>query len=194
MAIIRRANSVLRRLVTTKPKNICNPLKLCLWRTKAALFLQLKTESAIALNSSNSFGWLYLAFWFEMWINYQFDAIFICVLSARHVSGLYAHLQEQWMLQYLTYAAYGFLGVARCRSWGVCVLVSCCTEECVCWWRVAVQHATSTHTPQNRHLVTPRTPYAAYVRYCNIHCSWRWAYKPETCRAESTHINIASSW
>ena len=84
------------------------------------------------------FGWLYLAFWFEIWINYQLDATFICVLSARHVSGLYAHLQEQWMLQYLTYAA--------------------------------------------------------YVRYCNIHCSWRWAYKPETCRAESTQINVASSW
>jgi len=29
-------------------------------------------------------------------------------------------------------------------------------EECVCWWRVV------------------------------LHCSWRWAYKPETCRAEST--------
>ena len=24
-----------------------------------------------------------------------------CVLSARHDSGLYAHLQEQWMLQFL---------------------------------------------------------------------------------------------
>ena len=28
----------------------------------------------------------------------------------------------------------------------------------------AVQHATSTHTPQDRHLATPRTPYAAYVK------------------------------
>ena len=36
-------------------------------------------------------------------------------------------------------------------------------EQCVCWWRVAVQHATSTHTPQDRHLTTPRTPYAVYV-------------------------------
>ena len=26
------------------------------------------------------------------------------------------------------------------------------------------QHATSTHTPQDRHLTTPRTPYAAYVK------------------------------
>ena len=30
--------------------------------------------------------------------------------------------------------------------------------------RVAVQHATSTHTPQDRHLATPRTPYAAYIK------------------------------
>ena len=27
-----------------------------------------------------------------------------------------------------------------------------------------VQHATSTHTPLDRHLATPRTPYAAYVK------------------------------
>ena len=46
---------------------------------------------------------------------------------ARHVSGLHAHLQEQW-------------------------------------WRVAVQHATNTYTPQDRHLAAPRTPYAAFVK------------------------------
>jgi len=28
---------------------------------------------------------------------------------------------------------------------------------------VAVQQATSTHTPQDRHITTPRTPYAVYV-------------------------------
>ena len=44
------------------------------------------------------------------------------------------------MLQFLTYAEYGILGVVRCRSWGVCV----------CWWRVALQHATSTHTLASR--------------------------------------------
>ena len=66
-----------------------------------------------------------------------------CVLSARHVSGLHAHLQEQWMLNFFTYTAYGVLGVVGCRSWGVCVLVACCS-----------------------------------------------AYKPETCRADSTQINI----
>jgi len=32
-----------------------------------------------------------------------------CVLSARHVSGLHAHHQEQWMLNFFTYTVYGFL-------------------------------------------------------------------------------------
>jgi len=50
---------------------------------------------------------------------------------------------------------------------------------------VAVQHATITHTPQDRHLTTPRTTYAVYIKKFNIHCSWRWACKPEICRAES---------
>jgi len=39
-----------------------------------------------------------------------------CVLSARHVSGLHARLQEQWMLNFFTYTAYGVLGVVRCQS------------------------------------------------------------------------------
>ena len=34
----------------------------------------------------------------------------------------------------------------------------------MCWWRFALQHATNTHTPQDRHLTTPRTPYAAFVK------------------------------
>ena len=50
-----------------------------------------------------------------------------CVLSARNISGLHAHLQEQWMLNFFTYTVYGVLCVVRCRSWGVCVLVACCT-------------------------------------------------------------------
>jgi len=34
------------------------------------------------------------------------------------------------------------------------------------FWQLctAVQHATSTHTLQDRHLATPRTPYAAFVK------------------------------
>jgi len=31
-------------------------------------------------------------------INYQLDAIEYLFTLARHVSGLHAHLQEQWML------------------------------------------------------------------------------------------------
>jgi len=34
-------------------------------------------------------------------INYQLDAIEYLFTSARHVSGLHAHLQEQWVLQFL---------------------------------------------------------------------------------------------
>jgi len=38
--------------------------------------------------------------WFEIRINYQLDAIEYLFTLARHISGLYAHLQEQWMLQF----------------------------------------------------------------------------------------------
>ena len=34
----------------------------------------------------------------DMRINYQLDATVYLFTVARHVSGLYAHLQEQWML------------------------------------------------------------------------------------------------
>ena len=47
---------------------------------------------------------------------------------------------------FFTYVAYGVLGL---------VWLDVGPEECVCWWRVAVlavQHANSTHTPQDRHL------------------------------------------
>ena len=37
-----------------------------------------------------------------------------CVLTARHVSGLHAHLQEQWMLNFFIYTAYGVLH--KCNS------------------------------------------------------------------------------
>ena len=114
---------------------------------------------------------------------YQLDAIeYLFVYFQLDMFRAYTPIfRSNGCYNFFTYAAYRVLGVVRCWSWGVCVLVACCC---------AVQHATSTHTPQDRHLATPRTPYAAYVRYYNIRCSWRWAYKPETCRAESTHINI----
>ena len=31
-------------------------------------------------------------------------------------------------------------------------------------------------------------------RNYNNHCSWRWTYKPETCRAEVNKYSVASSW
>ena len=38
--------------------------------------------------------------WFEIRINYQLDAIEYLFTSARHVSSLHAHLQEQWTLEF----------------------------------------------------------------------------------------------
>jgi len=119
-------------------------------------------------------------FWTEIWNNLPTwcNWIFIWVLSARHVSGLHAHLREQWMLQfpYICSIWCPWFSLVRCRSWGVCVLVVCCTS--------------GTHTPQDQHLTKPRTPYATYIRNCNTYCSWRWTCKPETCQAERTQINI----
>ena len=44
------------------------------------------------------FGVVVPCIWFEIRINYQLDAIEYLFTLARHVSGLYAHLQEQWVL------------------------------------------------------------------------------------------------
>ena len=52
----------------------------------------------------------------------------------------------------------------RPSSGAMDVTISLHMQHMVSWWRVALQHATSTHTPQDRHLTTPRTPYAAYVK------------------------------
>ena len=64
----------------------------------------------------------------------------------------------------------------------------------VCW-RVALQHASSTHTPQDRHLTTPRTPYAVYVKKLT-------SIAPEDGRVSPKHVelkvhnkySIALSW
>jgi len=43
--------------------------------------------------------------------------VFICVISARHFSGLHAHLQEQWMLQFLYICSiwwHSFVGGSHC--------------------------------------------------------------------------------
>ena len=92
---------------------------------------------------------------------YQLDAIeyLLCSFSST-CFGLTRRSSGALDVKFLTYTAYGVLGVVKVGL-----------EECVCWWRVALQHATSTHTPQDRHLTTPRTPYAVYVKKFNIHCS-----------------------
>ena len=72
-------------------------------------------------------------------------------------------------------------------SWGACALVVSCT---------AVQHTTNAHTPQDRHLAAPRTPYAAFVKeIINFYCSWRWAYRPETCRTKiNKYLHQVGNW
>ena len=60
----------------------------------------------------------------------------------------------------------------------------------------AVQHTTSTHTPQDQHLTTPRTPYAVYVKEIITFIA------PEDGHISPKHVelkyinkySIASSW
>ena len=129
------------------------------------------------------FGLFYLAFWFEIWNNLptRCNWVFICVLSARHVSGLHVHLQEQWMLQFLYICSIrcSWFSLVRCRSWGLCVLVACCT---------ATRHQ-HTHSSGPTPNYTKDTICYICKRNYNMHCSWRWACKPETCRAKRTQIN-----
>ena len=47
---------------------------------------------------------------------------------------------------------------------------------------IVVQHAISTHTPQDRHLTTPRTPYAVYVKKLSI--------APEDGRESPKHVEL----
>jgi hypothetical protein len=61
-------------------------------------------------------------------------------------------------------------------------------EACARWWcvalLVAVQHTTSAHTPQDRHLAAPRTPYAAFVKEI-IH-----SIAPEDGRVSPKHVEL----
>ena len=75
------------------------------------------------------------------------------------------------------------------------MLLACCNATNT----VAVQHANSTHTPQDRHLTRqkPRTPYATFVRIVT-------PIAPEDGRVSPKHVemkelkankySIASSW
>ena len=83
------------------------------------------------------------------------------LIVARHVSGLYAHLQE------------------RAR-----------------WWWVALQ----CNSPPARKLL--KTPSCTKDTICCIckgnyifYCSWRWAYKAETCRAKiNKYLHQVGNW
>ena len=90
-------------------------------------------------------------------INYQLDAIeYLFEFFQLDMFRAYIPIfRSNGCYNFFTYAAYGVLGLVR---------LGVGPEEFVCWWRVALQHATSTHTPLDRHLITPRTPYATYVK------------------------------
>ena len=49
---------------------------------------------------------------------------------------------------------------------------------------VALQHATSTHNPQDQHLTTPRTPYAVYVKEIVT------SIAPEDGRVSPKHVEL----
>ena len=77
------------------------------------------------------------------------------------------------------------------------MLVACCTAlSSSALSSSAVQYATSTHTPQDRHLATLRTPYAAFVKEIVT------SIAPEDGHISPKHVelkytnkySIASSW
>ena len=140
-----------------------------LWSTMKPVFPPQRTTYSDIIYWDFANNW-----WsFELWINLPTWCNIYCIISARHVSGLYAHLQEQVDVIISYIYSIWCPWRSRCQSWGECVLMVCCTAT-------HHQHTLSSRlTP-----TTPRTPYAVYVRNYNIYFSWRWAYKPETCRAD----------
>ena len=126
----------------------------------------------------------------ELWINLPTWCNIYCIISARHVSGLYAHLQEQVDVIISCIYSIWCPWCSGCRSWGECVLVVCiwcpwCSRcrscgECV----LVVCYCTSTHSPQDRHLLHQGRHMLYMQEIITSTCSWRWAYKPETCRAD----------
>ena len=95
-------------------------------------------------------------------------SIYLCSFSSTCFGLIRPSSVAMDVNNFFTYAAYGVLGVAMCRSWGVCV---------------------HTHSPGPTPSYTKDTICCICKEIVNIHCSWRWAYKPETCRAERTQIN-----
>jgi len=69
-----------------------------------------------------------------------------------HTNWIYIYIWINYQLDAIEYLLVYFqLDMFRAYT-----LVACCSAT--------VQHVTSTHIPQDRHLATPRTPYAAYVK------------------------------
>jgi len=62
-------------------------------------------------------------------IIYQLDAIeYLFVFFQLDIFRAYKPIfRSNGCYSFFTYAAYGVLGVVRCQSWGVCVLVASCT-------------------------------------------------------------------
>ena len=60
---------------------------------------------------------------FILWINFPTWCNIYCIISARHVSGLHAHLQEQVDVIISYIYSIWCPWCSRCRSWGECVMV-----------------------------------------------------------------------
>jgi len=77
---------------------------------------------------------------------YQLDAIeYLFVYFQLDIFRAYTPIfRSNGCYSFFTYAAYGVLGVVRCQSWGVCVLVACCSAT-VCFH---CSNGTPTHPGQ----------------------------------------------
>ena len=99
---------------------------------------------------------LLISSWIELWL-YE--------LITNLMQYLFVYFQLEMFRAYTPiFRSNGCYNILHMQHMVSLVLLGVSLEECVCWWRVAVQHATSTRTPQDQHLTTPRTPYAAYVK------------------------------
>jgi hypothetical protein len=126
-----------------------------------------------------------LHFGLKYGITYQLDAIgYLFVYFQLDMFRAYTPIfRSNECCSFFTYAAYGVLGVVRCRSWGVCVLVACCTaEECVCWWRVATRH-------QHTHSSGP-TPNYTKDTICRICKEIVTSIAPEDGRISPKHVEL----
>ena len=112
---------------------------------------------------------------------------FINVFLARHVSGTYAHHQEQWMLC----CSIWFSAPSLWMGGGI---ESRCLGRVYGAYGALRRHNIRTvHTTYAAVLKTtthPKTRCRNHMLQLNIHCSWWWAYVPETCRAKNTLIKL----